>query len=403
MSSRRVVAGLTLVVVFGVGCPGEPSMVDGGQVSDAGRVSSDAGRPQADAGVPVPDAGPNTTAAQITAWCDRVTHLVTEIGSRCGVSISTYIEPAFPDERCVMAAGLLDAGTLVFDGVVAQRCIDESLAACTLPARTASCRGALSGTVSEGSPCNSVECERNLYCDVSGATCPGHCRGRLDAGVLPPSAEACPLGTLSFDSSPCHVPQPVGAPCFINSKLFACVSGAFCSIGTGGSSTCQLLRDAGAPCAEGVAICQTGLQCASDNGASAACVSFGAVGDRCAIDDLEHLGAPSPGCKHGLACGDGGICEAEHSVGQSCYFDSNCSRGWCDRSPGTTLGACADFRPAGATCTSSNRCAEGTRCDGKCTAVARAGEVCTDTVGCESYFTCNPSHRCSSSRWPCTK
>ncbi len=391
--------GLVVLALVLAGCPPEVA-------TDAGLTPVDAGA-QADGGSGATDSGVGVSLEPLKAWCTRMAAIETEVGRACGLFAPTFASDSNPFEKCLAAQSLLDAGVLEFNAVAAQQCIDELLSTCRFAAQVPSCREALGGAKPEGAACSSVECNAQTYCDFSGSVCPGTCRGRVDAGVVPPSHEACPVGTYSTGPWPCEGPRPLGASCRGTNtsgpfpQYLPCARGTYCAA-LSGRWSCDAFVDAGARCM-GSEECGAGNQCSAEAGGLATCMPLRRFGEKCAIDSPEHLGAPSPRCQHGLACSDGGVCIAAHGVDGACEGDDDCGTGLRCQIERGGGGRCVARVAIGGNCTSPDQCVAGAGCTGSCVVLPTFGQACSLAVGCLAPYQCGGDAGCVLADYPCAR
>lgn len=404
MFLRFFVAAWLLGVV--VAC-GQPAVAIDGGVVDAGTPDASAGDAGvfdagADAGF---DAGRRQVAA-FAAWCSRMANTPCDMLVACGLNEPSTCDggtEAMPTSTCLVAAALIDAGTASFDEAAGQRCLDHLKGACSLLGpRLGDCQQVVSGQAPTGGACSSLECGPSDFCDFSGATCPGTCRPRIDAGVLPPRAGACALGTLSNGVTPCEPPLPAGANCLFDAgqAFLPCAEHLGCvSSADGRSATCLPLADAGTACTA-TTRCELGAGCALVNGATV-CARSAGLGEACG--PFPDLGVQGPNCRVGLACSTVdtlGHCEALHGAGGNCHRVDDCA------APLTCLlasGTCGPAVPLGGTCNGSVACVAGSVCvQSVCTVQPTGGQACTTKTGCAQPWSCSSDGHCRLPEWRCT-
>lgn len=308
----------------------------------------------------------------VEKYCEQLAASECGPAKACGVAAS---DAACADimnnsraETPPCGAPLLEAvkkGTVRYDGVEAQKCIDAVNTQCRPVGR---CDDVFVGTVALGGACgDSQECSGDSWCDRT-ATCPGVCAAKLGAGSKVPHVEACSTRRVLLASSgdiTC-LPNPrEGDACTTTSE---CSNGLSCRDGA-----CVTAPTAGQPC-DG-ATCAVGFRCVAGT-----CLAWAKRGEACA-NESSSGGAP---CQQGLACRDG-VCGDMLREGESCAGNSNrCGAGLqCVNSTCTRRGE------AGAACRSLFDCDVGFWCDGTtCVAKQNAGSACTANGACALGLTC---------------
>lgn len=300
------------------------------------------------------------------------------------------------------------AGQARFDPKAAEACLAGlpdnmpcqvvvDLAAPSLPQE---CRTALAGTLGDGQPCdNPLQCASELTCLGAGLGC-GRCAPRpgLGQGCAP---GRCAVG-LNCLFGACVERLPVGAPCdSFHGPL--CVEGAFCAGGNckttpvalgescdttvhldpcspnlycgNSSQTCAVAPQAGESCS-GQLVCAGASRC-SNGTPDAICLKVIGPGDTCGPETL---------CSAGFRCQDL-KCRPRSAPGDPCDADQTCvglcneTQGLCEAAPdgalvqfsgdldmlGPCLGrrhsaSCVPYLSAGASCQSSDQCAQGVGC-----------------------------------------
>jgi hypothetical protein len=263
----------------------------------------------------------------------------------------------------------VEAGRVKYDGVQAQRCLDDVAAAsCELLSEREpeSCKPALEGTVETGGECElDAECEGDQYCDISDS-CPGVCAELEAAGGPCRGNSDCSSGLKCSEvTSRCVTPAREGEACKGGEP--DCVDGFFC-LGDDAAANmpgeCVAFADAfgakaGEPCGSEIGLCELGLVCAIEmlNPARGTCAEKVGSGDTCPAAFPD-------------ACPDDEYCTAINILTRE---------GTCTSKPepsepcGMSLGGALEI------------CAPGARCDtGVCRALARPGESCTANSTCYS-------------------
>lgn len=405
MSLRMVFAAASLLGL-GVSC-GQPTVaVDAGTGVDAATPDAGASDAGFDAGADAGLDGGTSQGAAFAAWCSRMANAPCDMLVTCGWNEPSTCDggsQAVPSTTCLLGAALIDAGTASFDEAAGQRCLDQQKSACSvLSPRLGDCQRVVAGQVPTGGACSSLECGAGDFCDFSGATCPGTCRPRVDAGVLPPRAGACALGTLSNGVTPCAPPLPAGANCLFDAGTYLpCAEHLGCvSSSDGRSATCTPLADAGTPCTA-TTRCELGAGCALVNGATV-CAHSAGLGEACG--PFPDLGVQGPNCRTGLACSTVdtlGHCEALHGLGANCHRSDDCA------APLTCLlatGTCGAAVPLGGTCNGSVACVAGTVCvQSVCSIQPTGGQACSPKTGCAQPWSCSSDGHCRLPEWTCTQ
>ena len=317
-------------------------------------------------------------------YCDQSNQALWAMGQVCGVIAKEVAYPAaYPqrDLRCTEALRVLvDAGTVSFNDVGAQLCLQSLRTTCdpvcrwevpdselwtpgatTLSRCSAPCDRVFTGTKETGESCSlSVECLEGLWCDAT-KTCPGRCARQVSEGDTAPSLEACRA--------------PIANPL------------------VDGGLRCEELIDAGARCERaddelGWHHCQPGYACvhalpppAPDGGLDGGGTD---AGDDAGSDGGALDAGPEPFfC---LPFPDGGVLDA-HCDSSGCPYGQLCVV------DATTRGVCTAYADAGSSCASG---APGplTVCIGglECLSDSGAGGVCgkaTEGSAC-GLFSLNP-------------
>jgi len=199
----------------------------------------------------------------------------------------------------------------------------------------------------------------------------------LDAAVAeklvtyhPDSAQSC-LDELS--SAPCDTTQKAAREQPACDRVFT---------GNGKTgATCAF----GQECVSGfcdVPSCQT--SCCL--GACTAPAKTAAIGESCA----------AAACGSGAYCDDTQTCQALLPMGVSCSSTDQCAYGL-----GCTVYAdstCEPLPAVGASCAATKQCADlGVNCTtaGICTAAVQVGEICSDSLDCVRYASCDRTDRCA--------
>ncbi len=309
-----------------------------------------------------------------------------EIGSaicsfteRCGISTFIAVLSAFRPTDCARAFGAqqrdgifppllaaLDAGTVVYDAMAAQACVDEIRAlACEsidfsrTDARTRTC--GFVGLLSDGERCSlDQECSATSACHGPPET--GTC-SLASCQHIPQLGEPCTdscgdEGALLCIDGTCAAPVPIGGVC--SGGVRACVAHSSCSTTTAGESgVCQVLAPTpivgeGASCTA-EAQCDRGLVCVGASLEVAVCAQrrtdgtcrttfwstndCGGFGETCVAGRC----VPPPGegepcrisCQPDLACSGGfvadGVCERRSVIGEACTTSAGCFSGTCTR------------------------------------------------------------------------
>lgn len=186
--------------------------------------------------------------------------------------------------------GVLDQKTARFEPEASQACLTAvSETSCktlirglTRPAVIKGCEGVIVGTVE-----NKAQCDSNLECKSSAASCVGTCEepGPLLCGEdLCSSAEYC-----DHENKACATPKKIGATC---SNRFECADSCIKGI-------CQLPRpvvEPGGQCGKGTSkICSIGEYCPDDQ-----CTPFRKKGQTCSLEYDDALLCEAPlDCQEG--------------------------------------------------------------------------------------------------------
>ncbi len=291
----------------------------------------------------------------IEKYCDEFAVALCEEQKNCGAfsgSVDCTSAELLTDCLSYARAGL-DAGTLTYDALAAQTCLDdlstEAICRATLggPLRPASCQSVVVGTSKEGEACGT--CASGLTCAHTTDGC-GTCqRVPTTTPPLPGPGEAC--------SSP--VNDGVG-----------CKLDAWCGTSGAVSGVCQASAAVGESCSDTpcvhVASCVDGV-CAAKADLGAACGAAGCLGGLSCINNrceaLRKLGATCVAADQcwTTLCLDG-ACSAGREIGKVCDFDAPCRselmcvNGTCVPRPGPGE-ACVDA------CAGSAFCDQGTCVD----------------------------------------
>jgi len=237
---------------------------------------------------------------------------------------------------------------------------------------TDTCSG---GDCSPGAPCGDIssdsDCPEGFYCVVNeagGATCrtpvaPGDycnkdldcstgycdpfastCGNRLANGVICDFSEECQSAFCDFNTSTCAPTVGAGQPCpsFSDEEC----SGGYCNTDDPAAPVCDAYAGEGQPCPLGFECdAEQGLSCADGtcrltpfpNGTT--CFdSFQCESQVCFADEC------GPGAAFGAACSNDGMLEP-------CMLG-----GFCDISPGETMGTCTELRRSGEACERTEQC-----------------------------------------------
>ena len=322
--------------------------------------------PDAKGGLPIEE----LPAGYAEAFCSTIQNCYGDLLEvlRPGEDCIEHTTIQFTDELATLPAAI-DAGRVEYNGVQAQKCLDEVAAAgCELLSerQPESCELALAGTVEEGGDCElDAECAGDQYCDIAGA-CPGTCK----------------------------VLEQAGGPCAGSSD---CVSGLKCNNAT---NRCVAPGMAGDSCKGGEPDCIDGYFCLGNNeemNQPGECITFaeafgGKVGDACGTDtglcepglvcEITAINPPRGTCGEKVGAGD--VCHV--AFPDACPDDEYCAgitlltlEGTCTSKPearedcGMNLGGTREI------------CAPNSRCDqGVCRELARLGEECSANATCYS-------------------
>jgi len=285
----------------------------------------------------------------------------------CNLSESQEIcrEARFLDRADPYVSSAIEAGTVVFHGDAAYRCIDEirgrSCERTEPPAP--SCEEVFTGGVApEGLCLVSEECIGDGLCgfdpNCTEQCCAGACRllpGPVEIGESCLNSRSscvdgafCELDPMTFMRTVCAARLPVGSSCFFDGE---CVQAAGCNLLT---NVCESRVGEGELCQAGQIKCQEDLYCdwVDDNYEEQRCrssVHLVGLGEPCdmvlgslACKDVGTLCseagicvlAPAPGetcvdhrCASYASCADQNTCVADVGTGERCgYFDENYDR-----------------------------------------------------------------------------
>jgi hypothetical protein len=404
---------------------------------------------------PVKQCPPGVKCISYDEYCDQAPASLWTMGQVCGVIAKDVPYPAAYPQRDVRCTGelaeLIDAGTVNFNAVAAELCIESRKTTCDpicrwdLPVRgpwaparseltaldrcSPPCDRIFTGTRETGEQCSvSAECLDGLWCDTSHG-CPGRCARQISAGGSTPSLEACrsPIAELLVDGgSRCDDLVDAGAGCAVQDDEVLphhCQPGYACrpkppdlpdsgdgGIDDGGDDAGQPDggTDAGVDAGEAPLVCipwpdagvippgrcslsgcPYGQYCNGD-----VCVAFGDRGAECSFMAIDY----PLNCKGGLQCvADAGT----HTCGSTRAGDS-CADGSGNLSecpPGAYCGAdggCITLSAVGSACFTSRECALGLICitsndAGTCFTPSLAGQACGDPAGhqCGYGFECH--------------
>ncbi|HEY6078133.1 MAG TPA: Dickkopf N-terminal cysteine-rich domain-containing protein [Polyangiaceae bacterium] len=314
-------------------------------------------------GVPLEELPESYAAALCEAYvgCYGTLYAIFRPGEECVKNLTVQLQ-----EELATLPHAVESGSIVYDGVAAQACLDEIAAGgCeTLDQRaSATCQAVFVGSAAEDADCElDEECEAGLYCSI-GDTCPGTCT---------------PL-------------EAAGRACKANSQ---CKSGLTC----GTTGLCVAPAKLGEPCKQGEPDCSGGSICLGDSAANSTpgeCVAVddafsGEAGDACNFTEL---------CVAGLSCE---ITSIVMPLSGSCVVqvdaDGPCHPALPDECPDDQYcqidslfdGTCTPRPEAGMPCAkgigaTADVCAAYARCEeGTCREIATAGEGCTENDTCYS-------------------
>lgn len=292
----------------------------------------------------------------IERYCDELAVARCEEGKRCGyLSRSADCSgDAFLVDCLSYARSGLAAGTLKYDALAAQTCLDDisidttcgsGLSRLVTPV---SCQNVVTGTGKEGEACGT--CAAGLACVRSTDDC-GICQR-----VTPPT-----IVSLPGVGEHCDSPAGDGA---------GCKPDAWCGGNSDAGTVCVPSATVGescmnAPCVRGASCVDSVCVAKADLGAS--CGAAGCLGGLVCINEVC-----APQRKLGAACGSpaecwssmciDGLCSRGRQVGQACQLDAPCqfelmcTDGTCVKRPGNGE-ACVDL------CAGSAFCNEGTCVD----------------------------------------
>lgn len=271
------------------------------------------------------------------------------------------------EEDLATLPNAVDAGRVKYNGVQAQKCLDEVAAAgCEFLSEREpeSCKLALQGTVEAGGECElDAECEGDQYCDVADA-CPGTCKALEQAGGLCRGSSDCVSGLKCNDATGrCVAPPGEGEACKGGEP--DCSDGYFC-LGDAANmpGECVSLEQAfggkvGDDCGTQTGLCATDLVCeiTAIDPPRGTCGEKVGAGDTCPVAFPDACPADEYCAEINLLTLEG-TCTSKPKAGEPC---------------GMNLGGAAEI------------CAPYTRCDsGTCRELAHLGESCTANSTCYS-------------------
>jgi len=307
-----------------------------------------------------------TALCEYYARCGLDSDYATHLDGGCASAVVAGLRNGVVAE----ALAALEKGTVSYDADAMAACLaDLASTPCSAPlSPDLLCESAVTGLVPEGGDCTlSVECAGDERCD--GATCPGQCVPRTEAG------------------------------CVVDAD---CPSGGQCMAAEGGARFCRALARQGEPCAYSP-WCIPGLFCTTESGRQAE----GSCEERPRAATGEACG-PMP---YGTACAAGDVCAIlgpgdptgwlEQCVpvadsGGPCYPgpEDGCPPGeYCpittgELFAGTYSASCAPTVALGEGCTVDVfgvGCGPLARCkDGICAALGELGATCTESGDCLS-------------------
>jgi len=265
----------------------------------------------------------------------------------------------------------IESGKVKYDGTRAEACFAAIAArGCTDDSEPAACNDVLGGTVAVGDECaSSAECSgADTYCK-SGATCPGRCAPRENAGGPCSANDDCQSG-LRCDRAVarCFTPAGAGDRCGGGSEP-ECGAGLFClgeDKDQGRPGNCRTIKEAfsgesGERCLFETPLCKADL--------------------RCIVDSVDATGSIATHC--GLPVSSGAACKI--AVPDMCPADEYCAV------PAQALdGKCTKKPGAGEACAARGDdppeiCAASMRCDsGRCRSRQRLGGSCQADAICYS-------------------
>ena len=165
------------------------------------------------AGVPLEELPESYAAALCEAYlgCYGTLYAIFRPGEECVKNVTVQLQ-----EELATLPHAVESGSVVYDGVAAQACIDEIAAGgCeTLDQRASTtCQAVLVGSAAEDADCElDEECEAGLYCSI-GDTCPGTCTPLEAAGRACNESSQCRSGLTCGTTGVCVAPAKLGEPC----------------------------------------------------------------------------------------------------------------------------------------------------------------------------------------------